>query len=110
MALAKDQDIPEKPKVAEEPWSFRRLFPMKATAHALAKNFTNPFDTLLAFLILIIGVGQLSNIEISWMTYLLTALILIADVIERHKSLIITEVKKENGKLVLPKRSDRTEI
>lgn len=92
MAMASKLDIPEKPKVVE-PWTFKRLFPFKGTVSALAKNFTNPFDALLAFLILIIGIAELSGSQVSWMTYILTGFILIADVIERQKKIL--PIKKE---------------
>lgn len=95
MALTNDQDIPEKPKQIPEPWTFQRLFPLKATVSALTKSFTTPFDILLVFQILIIGTSELIGRQVSWMLYLLTALILIADVVERQKKELPLKEKKK---------------
>lgn len=95
MALTSQQEIPEKPKEIQEPWTFQRLFPLKATVSALTKSFTTPFDILLVFQILIIGTSELIGRQVSWMLYLLTALVLVADVVERQKILPTKEERKK---------------
>mgnify|MGYP001607587443 CR=1 FL=1 len=97
MALTEKQDIPEKPKETQEPWSFRRLFPFKATVSSLTKSFTTPFSILLVFQILIIGVSELIGKQVSSRMYILATFILIADMVERLKILPLKEEKK-NGK------------
>lgn len=98
MGLAHEQEIPEKKEEPKSEWTFRRIFPLKATVSLLAKNFTTPFDSLLAFLILVIGIGELLGRQVSWMTYLFAALILVADVVERQKVSPVIEEKKEKEK------------
>lgn len=95
MALTADQDIPNKPEV-REPWSFRRLFSFGA-ANTLAKVFTNPFDILLGFLVLIVGITELLGRRISWPMWVFIILILLCNLLERHSSIIfnIKPEKKE---------------
>lgn len=96
MGLAHEQELP--PKTDEQPkseWSFRRLFPMKAAVSSIAKNFTNPFDALLAFLVLVIGVAELTGRHVSWMVFALSSLVLFADVVERQKVPPVKEEKKK---------------
>lgn len=93
MALTEKQDIPAKPTPPSEPWTFRKLFPFKATVSSITKSFTNPFDILLCFLILIIGISELIGHQASWMMYVLATSILTADVVERQK--VLPEKKKE---------------
>lgn len=92
MPLTFQQEIKEKPKAPQEPWSFNKLFPLKATVSSLTKSFSTPLDILLFFLILIIGISELIGGEVSWMLYTLTVFILVANVVERQK--ILPEKKK----------------
>ena len=87
MALTAQQNIPEKPKISE-PWTFRRLFPFAAMASTLSKVFINPFDILLGFIILVIGLVELMGKDVSWGFYILAVLILLAALFERHVDLI----------------------
>ena len=93
MALTEKQDIPIKPISPSEPWTFRKLFPFKATVSSLVKNFNNPFDVLVVFLILVIGLGDLLNIEISWMTYLLTVLVLGTSLVQHRENHVEKKLK-----------------
>lgn len=85
MGLAHEQDIAPKKEEPKSEWTFRRIFPMKATISALVKTFTTPFDVLLFFQIFIIGMSELIGNHVSWMMYLLTALTMFADVLEHQK-------------------------
>lgn len=95
MPLTNNQDIPEKPRQASEPWTIKKLFPFKATVSALTKSFTNSFDILLCFLVLIIGVSELIGNKISWMLYILTTFILVASLIQRKEFYLKEKIKKK---------------
>lgn len=85
MALTSEQNIPAKPKPPEEPWSFRKLFPLKATVSSLTKSFTTPFDILLVFQVVIIGISELIGRPVSLGMYFLTGLVLMADIVQRRE-------------------------
>ena len=93
MALTSHQDIPEKPKVAE-PWTFRRLFPFSGVATSLTKVFASPLDVLLGYLVFIIGIAELTGRDTSWFLWVLTVLILVSSILERHIG-ILSDSKKE---------------
>ena len=93
MALTEQQDIPKKPVVAE-PWTFKRLFPFSGAVSAITKVFVNPFDVLLGFIILVIGLVELFGRHVSWGFYILAILILAAALFERHVNLLF-DVKPE---------------
>lgn len=88
MALTSEQNIPEKPKEKDQPWTFRRLFPFAAMTSAFAKTFITPFEVLLGFNLLIIGVVELVGRHVSWGFYLIAILLLGAAIFERHADLI----------------------
>lgn len=83
MALTNQQDIPEKPR-ASEPWTFRRLFPFKGAISVFTKTFTNPFDMLLGYLVVILSIAEVFGRRVSWFIWILTFLIFIADLAERR--------------------------
>ena len=83
MALTSQQDIPNKP-IAQEPWTFKRLFPFAGAVTTLTKVFINPFDVLLGYLVLILGIAELLGRHISWFFWAFTTLILLSDLLERY--------------------------
>lgn len=89
MAIASEQNIPEKP-VASEPWTVKRLFSFGAIT-TLAKVFVNPFDILLGFIVFFIGLAELLNRHVSLGLYLLAILILAASIFERHPEILKTD-------------------
>lgn len=84
MGLAHEQEVPKREE-AKEPWTIRRLFPFAGATSAIAKTFTNPFDVLLGFLIVVVSVAELAGRHVSWFLWVLTVLILLVDLAERHK-------------------------
>lgn len=86
MALTSQQDIPDKPKTSE-PWTIRRLFPFQNAVSALTKTFSSPFDALLGFLVLTLGIAELLGKRVSWTFYGFAVLILIANMFERWVSI-----------------------
>lgn len=95
MGMASKQELPIETN-QKLGWSMRRLFPMAAVSKALAKNFINIFDVLLAFSIFIIGVCELANREVSWLFYILTVLLLASAVVERRANTTdITPIKEK---------------
>ncbi len=98
MALTSHQDIPEKPKV-NEPWTFRRLFPLAGVASSLTKSFTSPLDVLLGYLVFVLGLAELLGREVSWFLWVFSILILAANIFERHTGILSdNKTSKEDGK------------
>lgn len=96
MALTSEQNIPSKPEV-HEPWTFRRLFTFAGAVTALTKSFVNPLDVLLGYLVFILGISELIGNRVSWFFWVLTLLILLCCVLERHTGLL-SDAKKEEKK------------
>lgn len=82
MGLAANQEIEKKPEV-REPWSIRRLFPMRATVSAIAKTFVSPLEILLAWVFLIVGVSVIFQRHISIAFYILALVLLLGVIFER---------------------------
>jgi hypothetical protein len=83
MGVASQQDIPNRPEVSE-PWTIKRLFPFSGTVTTIAKVFVNPLDVFLAYLVFVLGIAELLGREVSLFMWLLTILILAADIFERQ--------------------------
>lgn len=90
MGLTANQNIEKKPEEKSE-WTFRRLFPLGAIS-SLSKVFVNPFDVLLGYLVVVLGIAVLAGRHIEWMFWVLTILILFADLISRRTE-VVPEVK-----------------
>jgi hypothetical protein len=91
MSLTATQEIPNKP-VEKSDWTVRPLFPARAMASAIAKQFSSPFEFLLGLNLLIIGLCELFSRNISWIFYLLTFALLAAALTERHPNWIGREI------------------
>ena len=96
MGIAADHELPNKPQ-QEEKWSFRRLFPLSGVVNSFTKSFSNPFDVLLGYLVLILGIAEIIGRKVSWMMWVFAVLILLADLLERHK-MELSEPKKKDKK------------
>lgn len=99
MGMTTEQTIPEKKKVAVEPWSFRRLITIPSIVNTFAKVFVKPLDVILVLLVLAACLDELFLDGISWMFFVLIVLVLIFSLFDRLD--IIDEVKipkKEHGK------------
>lgn len=83
MALTNEQSIPDRP-VVKEPWTVRRLFPLSVIT-SISKVFTNPLEILLAFLIIVLGIAELIGRHVSWFYFVLTILILTANVLKSYR-------------------------
>jgi hypothetical protein len=83
MGLAVEQEVPLQ-QTEKSVWSIRKLFPFAEVTGALARTFINVFDVLLGFSILIIGLCELANREVSWFFYILTMLLLVCAFVERR--------------------------
>lgn len=86
MALTQDQDLPLKPQPEKEGWTYRRLFPMKATVSAIAKAFVSPLEVLLAYVVFIIGIAVLIGRVVPVLCYILAILLIIAVAVERARA------------------------
>ena len=96
MGIAAEHELPEKPR-KEDNWSFRRLFPLGSVVNSFTKSFSNPFDVLLGYLVLVLGIAELLGRKVSWMMWVFAVLILLADLLERHKA-ELSEPKKKDKK------------
>lgn len=81
MALTEKLDIPVAPR-PKEGWSTRLLFPGRAAASAIGKVFVSPFDVLLAFITLTLGVVETIG-DAPWLFYAFAILLLGAAVFDR---------------------------
>jgi hypothetical protein len=96
MGIASRQEVPNKPEEKAE-WTFKRLFPLGGAVSLVAKTFTNPFDILLGYLVLILGIAELMGRQVSWFLWVFTVLILASDVLERYTGIPL-DTKKEKLK------------
>lgn len=97
MALTSQQQIPKRPEEKQE-WTFRRLFGLGGAATAVSKVFTNPFDVLLGYLLLIAGVVELLGRHVSWFFWVIIILILFVDLLERRRDVVEPKKTKEEKK------------
>ena len=95
MGLTAKQEFPDKKKESGSEWTIRRLFPFRIAVASLSKTFLNPFDVLLGYLVLILGLSDLLGRPMSLPLFCLTGAVLFADLYERNKP---TEPKVEKLK------------
>lgn len=93
MALTNEQKIPDKPKQPDQPWTFKRLFPLSAIT-SITKVFKNPYDVLLGYLVLILGIAELLGRHTSWYAWVFAFLLLFASFTEGQPA-DVKEEKKE---------------
>ena len=96
MALTSLQDIPTKPE-AREPWTLRRLFPFSGAVTSLAKVFVNPFDILLGFLVLVLGINELMGRNVSRFFWVFITLVLLIALLEKHTNLFFDTKCQQNS-------------
>lgn len=80
MGLASKQELPPLKKESA-PWSIRHLLSSAPIVASFTKSFSNPFEWLLAYMLLIIGAGELLGRHISWIFYVLTLSLFLAALI-----------------------------
>lgn len=103
MALTEHQDIPNKP-VVNAPWTFRRLLGggVTAVSTAFVKVFASPFEWILAFSVIVIAVGELTNANLSLFFYLFAFILLfcliIKSIINSTPSQLSDAIEKEKKK------------
>ena len=95
MGLTAKQKLEEKPEEKAE-WSIRRLFPVSVVT-SLSKVFTNPFDILLAIIVIFLGAAELMGHSVSWGMWVFAVTLLVLDFVERNKE-NVDEVKKTKKK------------
>lgn len=96
MGIATQQEIPVK-KVEGEQWTFKKLFSSNKTVETLASVFVNPFEVLLVYLVIIIGMVELLGRHVSWPMWAFTILIISAAVFERRNR-VLTQDKPQRKK------------
>ena len=92
MGLTQDQNLPSQNKESS-PWSSRSLFSLTAVSNTLTKNFTNPFEILLTYMILIIGIVEIIGQHVSWVFLILTIAMLVVSFLERRREPVVTKKK-----------------
>lgn len=75
MGITTNQNLPEKPKPEAESWTVRKLFPMLSAVASFAK-VANPLEMMAAFMVIVSGIGELLNRNLSLPWYLVLCLIL----------------------------------
>lgn len=98
MAIASEQDIPNRPAEQSEQWTFRRLFPFSGAVSSLTKAFANPFDVLLGYMVLVGGAAELIGHPMSWYFWVFAVLILISDLLERRTGFPLQSVTEKEEK------------
>ena len=93
MGLTKNQDYPNSKEQEAREWTVRKLFPFSGAAANLSKTFINPFDVLLGFLTLVLGVVTVLGKPVDSMMWVFAILLLMSATIERLKP---TEPKVES--------------
>jgi hypothetical protein len=83
MGIAKEQEAPLQ-KIEETKWSTRRLFPFADVAKSFTKNFTSVFDVLLGVTVVMIGVAEILDRNVSFMFYLLAIVLIISAYSDKH--------------------------
>lgn len=83
--MTSQQKIPERPKEKSE-WSVRNLFQLKAVSSAVIKTFTNVYDVLLGFSILVVGLSEIIGHGVSWFFYIIVILLILMSFSERRES------------------------
>ena len=91
--LTNQQDIPNKSET-REPWTLRRLFPFGGAITTLTKVFINPFDVILVYLVLVLGIAELAGRQTSWFIWGFTTLVLATDIFERYTGIPSDSKKK----------------
>lgn len=87
MGITLQQNLPKKPEEKKEKWSFKRLLPFHSTVSRITKTFSSPFDYLLSIAIIVLVICALFKVEVSWMFYFITIVLIFADVFERHQNI-----------------------
>ena len=95
MALTSEQNIPNKP-VTHEPWTFRRLLGGGVTAisTAFTKVFASAFEWLLAFSVIIIATGELTNAKLSYFFYVFASVLLVYLIVRNIANSMPEELSK----------------
>ena len=95
MAIASEQNIPNKP-TKSEPWTLKRLFPL-STINSISKVFASPLEVLLGFVIFVMGVAILFWQLVPVLFYFLAACLLASVVYERMNRPPEVKTKKEKN-------------
>lgn len=95
MGMTQTQDIPIQ-KQEQSTWSTRRLFPFTALSNAFVKTFINVYDVLLGFSLLIIGITEVLNRNVSWIFYIVVIVLIAASLYERHQSRLVESTKSKD--------------
>lgn len=85
MPIASQMETSSKKELEREPWTVRRLFPLKVISE-VSKYFTNFFDVILGCLVVVIGINELIGRHISYELSFITIAVIGADVFERNRS------------------------
>lgn len=83
MGLANEQRIDKKPEEAASKWTFKKIFSASPIT-TLTRNFVDPLEVLLGYLILVLGVAVVCDRHIPVMFYVLTVLMLLVLIFDRH--------------------------
>lgn len=94
MGITNNQELAEK-KQESQPWTITRLFPFAGVATSLSKVFISPFEILLGYLIIILGIAELLGRKTSPAVWALAVLLLVAAFFERGKEPPKEEKKKD---------------
>lgn len=82
--LTKDLDIPNRPKEQASGWSIRHLLSMGGSIGKVVSLFT-PFEFVFLIMILISGIAEIMDRNVSWLWYVILFVVLLAAFASRQK-------------------------
>ena len=91
--MTEQQQLDNRPQEEPRTWTRRSLFPFASATKLIEKVFVNPFDIMVGYMVFVIGLAFIVGREISVIVFLLTSLLLLASVAERHIDAILGEKK-----------------
>jgi uncharacterized membrane protein len=93
MGLASEQTLSASRAQEAKTWSSRRLFPVASVVKGFTKAFTTVFESLLAFVVLIIGFSELLHHPVSRAFYVIAVILMVIVFIERRPVTPVIEPK-----------------
>lgn len=94
--LTKDLELPNKPSEQPSGWSLRRLLSLGGSVGKVVSLF-NPFEFIFLVMILISGLAEVLDRNVSWFWYVILFLVLLAAFSQRQQK-VEPEKKPEEVK------------
>lgn len=97
MPLANNLEY-DKRKTESQPWTKRVLLTLGGISNSISKVFDSPLEWLLAFCLIVIAVGELSGVHLSWFFYTAGSILLTSVLLRRLIERLNADNLKEKTK------------